>query len=315
MGIANNTILARPASAGASPLTTQTHSPPTLLSAYVPRAAQASPSTSRRRCYGAALKVHRTNRGETMNLNGAGALVTGASSGIGLATAKALSTRGARLALVGRDRRRLAELAAEVGGTAIVADLTDDASITRCVEESAAQLGAIDILVNNAGVGWTGAFAHMPVTDIDHLIRLNLRAAILLARELTPPMIDRGRGHIVNVASIAGHLGVGGETVYSATKAALINFSEGLRQEVAGSGVGVTVVSPGVVATEFFNRQGAPYSRSWPRPITPQKVAQVIVRSIETGQSEAIVPKWLGIVAWLKGGLPGLYRALNRRFG
>ncbi|MCY3802200.1 MAG: SDR family NAD(P)-dependent oxidoreductase [Chloroflexi bacterium] len=250
-----------------------------------------------------------------MNLNGAGVLVTGASSGIGLATARALFSKGARLAVAGRDRQRLADLAAEVGGTAIVADLTADESITRCVDEAANHLGAIDILVNNAGVGWTGAFAHMPAIDIDHLIRLNLRAAILLARELTPPMIARGRGHIVNVASIAGHLGVGGEAVYSATKAALINFSEGLRQEVADSGVGVAVVSPGVVATEFFNRHGSPYLRSWPRPITPEAVADVIVRSIETNRPEAIVPKWLGLVARLKGSLPGVYRALNRRFG
>ena len=250
-----------------------------------------------------------------MNLDGAGALVTGASSGIGLATAKALSRRGARLAVAGRDRRRLTELAAEVGGAAIVADLTDDESITKCFNEATDRLGAVDVLVNNAGVGWSGSFADMPAAEIDRLIRLNLRAAILLARELVPPMIDRGRGHVVNVASIAGHLGVGGEAVYSATKAALINFSEGLRQEVSDSGVGVAVVSPGVVATEFFNRQGSPYSRSWPRPIAPEDVAEAIVRSIETNRPEAIVPKWLGLVARLKGGLPGLYRALNRRFG
>ena len=250
-----------------------------------------------------------------MNLDGAGVLVTGASSGIGLATAKALSRKGARLAVAGRDRRRLAELASEVGGRAVIADLTEDESIARCANEATVHLGAIDVLVNNAGIGWSGPFAEMPPSEIDRLIQLNLRAAILLARELTPSMIDRGRGHIVNVASIAGHLGVGGEAVYSATKAALINFSEGLRQEIADSGVGVTVVSPGVVATEFFNRQGSPYSRSWPRPIAPEKVADVIVRSIETGRPEAIVPKWLGLVARLRGGLPGVYRALYRRFG
>ena len=250
-----------------------------------------------------------------MNLDGVGVLVTGASSGIGLATAKALYRKGARLAVAGRDRRRLAELASEVGGRAVVADLTDDESIARCVNEATAHLGAIDVLVNNAGTGWSGPFAEMPTTEIDRLIQLNLRAAILLAHELAPPMIGRGRGHIVNVASIAGHLGVGGEAVYSATKAALINFSEGLRQEIAESGVGVTVVSPGVVDTEFFNRQGSPYSRSWPRPIAPEKVADVIVRSIETNRPEAIVPKWLSLVARLKGGLPGVYRALYRRFG
>ena len=250
-----------------------------------------------------------------MNLDGAGVLVTGASSGIGLATARALSRKGARLAVAARDARRLAELASEVGGRAVVADLTHDESIASCVNEATAHLGAIDVLINNAGIGWSGPFAEMPATEIDRLIRLNLRSAILLARELAPPMIDRGRGHIVNVASIAGYLGVGGEAVYSATKAALINFSEGLRQEVAGSGVGVTVVSPGVVATEFFNRQGSLYSRSWPRPIAPEKVGEVIVRSIETDRPEAIVPNWLGLPARLRGGLPGVYRALQRRFG
>jgi short-subunit dehydrogenase len=176
-------------------------------------------------------------------------------------------------------------------------------------------LGAIDVLVNNAGIGWTGSFAEMSPGEIDRLIGLNLRAAILLARELVPPMIERGRGHIVNISSIAGYLGVGGEAVYSATKAALINFSEGLRQEIADAGIGVTVVSPGVVATEFFRRQGADYSRSWPRPIAPEQVADVIVRSIEMNRPEAIVPGWLRWPARLRGGLPSVYRALHRRFG
>jgi short-subunit dehydrogenase len=178
-----------------------------------------------------------------------------------------------------------------------------------------AALGGVDVLVNNAGVGWAGQFAEMEQTTVERLVAVNLLAPIRLTRSLLPGMLERGRGHIVNLASIAGHVGVGGETVYAATKAGLVGFSESLRYELAGTGVRVSVVSPGVVATRFFERRGTPYARSWPRPMAPERVAEAVVRAIREGRDEVVVPAWLIVPIRLRGVLPGLYRWLAERFG
>ena len=128
-------------------------------------------------------------------------------------------------------------------------------------------------------------------------------------------MLERRRGHIVNVASIAGHVGVRDEALYAGTKAALLTFSEGLRYEVQPSGVRVTTVSPGVVETEFFTRRGSPFRRRRPRPISAERLARAIVRAIERERDEVVEPAWLRFPIWLHGVWPGLYRALARRFG
>jgi short-subunit dehydrogenase len=149
----------------------------------------------------------------------------------------------------------------------------------------------------------------------EELVRVNLLAPIRLAELLLPGMLERGAGHIVNVASIAGHVGVRHEAVYSATKAGLIVFSESLRYEVAGSGVGVTVVAPGVVDTAFFEREGRPYIRSFPRLIGAARVARAIVKAVERNRAEVFVPRWMAVPARLRGAIPGLYRSLAARFG
>jgi short-subunit dehydrogenase len=218
-----------------------------------------------------------------VKLAGAVCLVTGASSGIGRATALALTARGARVIALGRDAERLAGL----GERQVVHDLA---------EPLTDHLGPIDVLVNNAGIGETD--------DVERLVAVNLVAPIRLTRELKP-------ARVVFVASIAGVVGPAGEAVYAATKAGLMAFAESLRYE----GVGVTVVVPGVVATEFFERRGTPYARRWPRPIPPERVAEAIVRAIERDRDEVYVPGWLGAVARLRGVAPGLFRALTRRFG
>ena len=149
----------------------------------------------------------------------------------------------------------------------------------------------------------------------ERLVRVNLLAPIRLTRALLPAMIERRSGHVVNVSSMAGHVGVGNEAVYSATKAALITFTDSLHYELAGTGVGVSVVSPGVVDTPFFERRGKPYDRSNPRPIGPEPVAAGIVKAIRTGRTQVFVPGWGSFPARLRGALPGLYRTLARRFG
>jgi short-subunit dehydrogenase len=218
-----------------------------------------------------------------VKLSGAVCLVTGASSGIGRATAVELSRRGARVVALGRDAGRLAG----IGERQVVQDLAEGVP---------ADLGDVDVLVNNAGIGETA--------DVERLVAVNLLAPIRLTRELAPR-------RVVFVSSIAGVVGPRHEAVYAATKAGLLAFAESLRYE----GMGVSVVIPGVVATEFFERRGAPYTRRWPRPIPPEQVARAIADAIERERAEVFVPAWLGGVARLRGAAPGLFRALTSRFG
>jgi short-subunit dehydrogenase len=245
-----------------------------------------------------------------MRLAGRRALVTGASSGIGRATAVALARAGARIKATGRDEAALKALAEETGADHLAADLMDRTA----VERVAGWAADVDVLVNNAGFGWAGPFQGMGSDDIQALVQVNLVAPLLLANLLLPRMLERGAGHVVNVASIAGHVGVRHEAVYAATKAALVAFTESLRYEVAGSGVGVTLVSPGVIDTAFFDREGRPYDRSFPRIRRPEAVAAGIVRAIERGRADVFVPRWMAFPARLRGAMPGLYRRLASRF-
>jgi short-subunit dehydrogenase len=127
-------------------------------------------------------------------------------------------------------------------------------------------------------------------------------------------MLERGSGQVVNVGSIVAHVGRRLEVEYAATKAALSVFTESLRAELVGTGVNVSLVSPGVVDTRFFERRGAAYSRQRPRPVPPELVAEAILRAIRARRAEVIVPRWLVLPVRLRGVAPGLYRALARRF-
>ena len=250
-----------------------------------------------------------------MNIRGSTALVTGATSGIGRATAVALARAGARVIATGRDANALAVVRDATGGTSVAADLGNPADIERLAAAALDGSQTVEILINNAGIGWEGPFAAMPSEKIDDLVAVNLLGSVRLTRALLPAMLERRRGHIVNVASIAGHVGVRDEALYAATKSALLTFSEGLRYEVRPSGVRVSTVSPGVVDTDFFARRGSPFSRSRPRPIPPERVAHAIVRAIERNRDEVVVPGWLRFPIRLHGVWPGLYRALAGRFG
>jgi short-subunit dehydrogenase len=155
----------------------------------------------------------------------------------------------------------------------------------------------------------------MPAEALDRLPAVNLCAPIALTRALLPGMQERGLGRLVFVTSIAGRLGVAGESVYAATKAGLDCFAESLRQELAGSAVTVGVVVPGVVDTPFFERRGAPYHRQRPRPISATVIAEAVVRCVETGAAEVYAPRWLRLPVAIRGVLPGPYRRLAGRFG
>ena len=250
-----------------------------------------------------------------MQLRGAVCLVTGATTGIGRAAAIQLAHSGARVVSLGRDPGALEDVVGHTSGAGLSAELADPRDVERASEEAVEAFGRVDVLVNNAGEGYAGPFAEMTPERADRLVRVNLVAPIRLTRAFLPAMIERRSGCVVNVASIAGHVGIAGEAVYSATKAALITFSDSLRDELRGTGVGVSVVSPAVVDTHFFERRGHPYDRGFPRPVPAERVAEGIVRAIRTGKPHVFVPAWGSFPARLRGGLPGLYRALARRFG
>lgn len=249
-------------------------------------------------------------------LTDATCLVTGASGGIGAATACRLAEAGALVALHGRDRDVLDHLALRTGGVSVVADLCDPGAVETAVAKAEAALGRpLDIVVSNAGAGWYGDFTAMDAGTIERVLAINLAAPIALARATLPGMVERGRGHLVLVGSVAGHLGLGEEAVYSAAKAGLVALSEALRMELCGSGVGVSLISPGVVATRFFERRGRPYSRRLPRPISPERVARAVERSIVGGRARVMVPAWMAGPVALSAVAPGLYRRLAYRWG
>jgi short-subunit dehydrogenase len=250
-----------------------------------------------------------------MRIAGAVALVTGASSGIGRATAIRLAEAGAQVIIHGRDRARLSALADKMGGTALIADLADPSAAHRLAQAALDIEGRVDIVVNNAGVGWAGPIDAMPARDVERIVAVNLTAPIELTKALLPAMRAKGNGYLMFVTSIAAHTGVSGEAVYAATKAGLDVFAESLRLELHGTGVGVGVLAPGVVDTPFFERRGRPYARDRPRPITAERVADVLVKAVAAGHAERYVPAWLRLPVAVRGVAPGFYRRLAQRFG
>jgi NADP-dependent 3-hydroxy acid dehydrogenase YdfG len=198
----------------------------------------------------------------TDRLDGTAALVTGASSGIGAATALALAEQGAAVALVARRTERLEELADKIrgaGGTAVV--LTGDVSVEEqareVVERTVAELGRLDTLINNAGVMLLGPAVDAPLSEWQRMVEVNLLGLLYCAHAALPHLLSaaddgpRQVADLVNVSSVAGRVARNGSAVYNATKHGVGAFSEGLRQEVTGRHVRVSLVEPGAVDTEL----------------------------------------------------------------
>jgi uncharacterized protein len=185
------------------------------------------------------------------------ALVTGASSGIGREFARALRRRGMTLVLAARRAERLRKLAEHLGGSeaalALPADLATPEGVAGLVQEVRARGLAIDLLVNNAGMGHTGRFVEQRPEVIREMLALNITAVVELTRAFLPDMLVRGRGAIVNVASNAAFQPVPFLSLYAATKAFVLSFTEGLAEELKGTGVKVQALCPGITATEFLD--------------------------------------------------------------
>ena len=182
-----------------------------------------------------------------MQLAGRRALVTGASRGIGLALAEGLATAGAQVALVARSEAAIKDLAARLGGVAYPADLTDPDQLHGLIGRIESDGGPIDVLVNNAGVDNTKAFRALGPGELEQLYRLNLIAPAELCRQVVPGMIERGRGHLVNMSSLAAVAPFAGLTPYASSKAGLSQLTAGLRLELKGTPVKTTLVEVGLV--------------------------------------------------------------------
>lgn len=254
-------------------------------------------------------------------LKGLRALVTGASSGIGATVSRLLLEAGSFVVGTGRDGAALDRLPFTAS---ISRDLCEPGAPAEVVKEAVQALeGRLDLLVSNAGAGWTGPFEGTPADELDHLLDINLRVPMHLARAAGPFLLESpAAGQLVLVGSIAGMLGVADEAAYAAAKSGLRGLAESLRAEwtshrvlTAHTGarpVTVTLVSPGPVDTAFFSRRNQPYQHSWPKPMPVEKVASRIIEAIGRRQADVVVPSWLGLAVRISGSTPTLYRTLGR---
>ena len=214
------------------------------------------------------------------------ALITGASSGIGRATAIALAQAGQDLVLVSRSPEKLADLARELADTGVqvktlALDLAALAQVKPALEAAIADIGPIDILINNAGMGYTGPLATLPLEDWQRVMDLNLTSVLLCMQAVLPGMRDRGSGTILNIASVAAYNAFPDWGAYSVSKAGLVTLSRILAAEERNHGIRVTVVAPGAVNTPLWDTDTV--NADFPREamLTPDIVAQAIVGAVQ----------------------------------
>jgi short-subunit dehydrogenase len=245
-------------------------------------------------------------------------IITGASAGIGAATARVFASAGARLVLAARSPEPLRRLAADLPGEPVVAptDVADPAQCRALVAQALAAYGRIDILINNAGVGLAGPVAELDPGDLERAIAVDLLGPLRLAQAALPTMRAQGDGQIINVSTVLAAQPLPYLGGYAAAKAALERLSEALRMELAGSGVAVTVVRPGTTATGFRgNRLGAGQERRRvsPKGVPPEAVAQAILRAARREPRIAYVRAADRLALWAAALFPALAeRALGR---
>jgi len=223
-----------------------------------------------------------------MELAGRKALLTGATGGLGIAIAKALAGRGASLTLSSRKGEALETLAAELPGDghrALVADLAEPGA----AEKLAADAGEVDLLVANAGLPAAGRMEDFSPEQVQRALRVNLESPMLLAQALYPAMLERGSGHLVFVASLAGKAPSPRSAIYNATKFGLRGFALGLRSDLAPQGVGVSIVSPGFIREAGMFAESGAKSPPGLGTSTPEQVARGTLRAIEADKVEVAV--------------------------
>jgi len=248
------------------------------------------------------------------SISGSRALVTGASGGIGEAIARALHARGATVIVTARQQDVLERLRDSLGQRieVVPADLGDPDVLAGLPD----RVGRVDLLVANAALPASGAYDDFSHGQIDRALDVNLRAPIHLARDLAEPMVARGSGHLVFISSLSGKTASRGSSLYSATKFGMRGFALGLREDLEGTGVGVTTVFPGFIRDAGMFHDSA---TKLPRGVgtrTPDQVAAGVVNGVQRGRLEVdVAPLGLRLGAAFGGMAPAVAGALQRRIG
>jgi short-subunit dehydrogenase len=249
-----------------------------------------------------------------VDLNGARALVTGATGGIGQAIAKALHARGAHVLVTGRRREVLDSLVSELGDRveSVPADLSSADEAQSLVD----RVGHVDVLVANAALPGSGRLDDYSPEEIDRALDVNLRAPIQLTRALLPAMTERGAGHVVLISSLSGKVATPNTSIYNATKFGLRGFGFALREELRGSGVGVTTVFPGFIADAGMFAEADVKLPPGVGTRTPDQVADAMLKGIERDRAEIdVAPVGLRLGGWLFGASPSFVAAIARATG
>jgi short-subunit dehydrogenase len=231
------------------------------------------------------------------------AIVTGATGGVGKATAKALAREGVKVALADLDRAAVEAAAQEVGAGAIgmALDVSDPAAYTRYIDEVERRLGPLDILANVAGIMPVGRFAEEPDATTLRILDVNLLGVIHSTKEGGRRMMARGTGHIVNVASGAGWIAGGGGATYCASKFGVLGYSESVSLELRGTGVEISVVAPAIIKSQMS--VGLKEVRGI-RSVAPEEVAEAIVQGLKYPRFAIFVPKSIGVMALMFSAIP-----------
>ena len=239
-------------------------------------------------------------------------LITGASSGIGKETAIQFAKKGANVILVARRKQKLEQIADDlkkfnVSIMICECDVSDKLQVEKMAKLVLEKYNSIDILVNNAGFAIYGSVFDLTTQEIESQMATNYFGMIYCIKNFLPSMIQKKSGHIVNVASVAASFGLPGIASYCASKFAMLGFSEGLKHELKGTGVGITVVSPIMVRTDFFDHPSFQKMPKYsPLSLSDKTVAKAILRAASSPRLEIIVPSVIRVVVWMKNTFPYL---------
>ena len=239
-------------------------------------------------------------------------LITGASSGIGRETAIQFAKKGSNLILVARRKQKLEQLDNDLKKYKISTlicecDVSDKLKVEKMSKLVLEKFGSVDILVNNAGFAIYGSIFDLTTEEIESQMATNYFGMIYCIKNFLPFMLEKKSGHIVNIASVAASFGLPGIASYCASKFAMLGFSEGLKHELKGTGVGITVVSPIMVRTNFFDHPSFQFMPKYsPTSLSDKTVAKAILRAANSPRLEIIVPSVVRGVVWIKNTFPYL---------